>query len=65
MMQPPPRSPTHLAMLGRFVVEDEDRHDRSTTLYRRGQRRLVSKPEITAEPEDDWNGRHYSLLSNL
>ena len=51
-MQPPPRSPTHLAMLWRFVIEDEDRNDGRAGFDRSGERRLVSKTKVAAEPED-------------
>jgi hypothetical protein len=39
-------------MLGGFIVEDEDGDNGRTRCDRSGERRLIGKAQIAAEPED-------------
>ena len=51
-MQPPARRTAHPAMLGRFIVEDENRDYSLTAFDSRQKGSLIGKAQVTAEPED-------------
>jgi hypothetical protein len=65
-MQPPPRRCAHTAMLGGFIVENENGYDRHAAGNSRCQRGLIGKAQVPAQPEDHgWGHLARQLCSQL